>query len=182
MLELLFIVALIAWAVVGVLQYLAGLAAAPTLLAAAVLVPAIAWWRVRALTRLEGLEFVRTARHPLPPDRFYWPVARRHLGRRAVVCTIATIAAWPIAMLSPAEWSADRSSLAGWLAGAAGIFSLAEVCTALWLYVRASQRFDRLAPRAVGWLRRGLYLISDNHEFLGEEPLPREKRRRESVY
>jgi hypothetical protein len=85
-------------------------------------------------------------------------------------------------MLSPAEWSASRASLVGWLAGAAGIVALAEVCAALWLYVRASQRFDRLAPRAVGWLRRGLYRISDNHEFLGEEPLPREKRRRESVY
>jgi len=24
--------------------------------------------------------------------------------------------------------------------------------------------------------------LSDNHEFLGEEPLPREKRERESVY
>lgn len=182
MLELLFIVALIAWAVVSVLQYLAGLAAAPTLLAAAVFVPVIAYWRVRALARVGRIEFVRTARRPLPPDRFYWPATRRLLGRRIMVCIMTMIAAWPVAMLSPAEWSADRASLAGWLAGAAGIVALAEVCAALWLYVRASQRFDRLAPCAVGWLRRGLYRISDNHEFLGEEPLPREKRRRESVY
>jgi len=98
------------------------------------------------------------------------------------VCTMTMIVAWPVALLHPAEWSADGASLAGWLAGAAGIIALAEACAALWLYVRASQRFDRLAPRAVGWLRRGLYRISDNHEFLGEESLPREKRRRESVY
>lgn len=182
MLELLFIVALIAWAVVSVLQYLAGLAAAPTLLAAAVLVPALAYSRVRALARVGRIEFVRTARRPLPPDRFYWPATRRSLGRRIIVCIMTMLAAWPVAMLSPAEWSASRASLVGWLAGAAGIFALAEVCAALWLYVRASQKFDRLAPRAVGWLRRGLYRISDNHEFLGEEPLPREKRRRESVY
>lgn len=182
MLELLFIVALIAWVVVSVLQFLAGLAAAPTLLAAAVFVPAIAWWRVRTLARVGGIEFVRTARRPLPPDRFYWPATRRNLGRRITACTMTMIAAWPVAMLSPAEWSAEPASLAGWLAGVMGIVALAEACAALWLYVRASQKFDRLAPRAVGWLRRGLYRMSDNHEFLGEEPLPREKRRRESVY
>lgn len=182
MLELLFIIALIAWTVVGVLQYLAGLAAAPTLLAAALFAPAIAWARVRALARVGKIEFVRTARRPLPPDRFYWPATRRRLGRRIFLGAMTMIAAWPVALLSPAAWSSDHASLAGWLAGAAGIVALAEVCAALWLYVRASQRFDRLAPCAVGWLRRGLYRLSDNHEFLGEEPLPREKRRRESVY
>lgn len=182
MLELLFIVALVAWLAISVLQYLAGLPAAPTLLAAAVLIPSMVLWRSRVLARRGGIDFVRTQRRPLPPEKFYWPATRRHLGRRAGAAATATLIAWPLALWRPARWSVDGASVTGWLGGAAGIIALAEVCAALWLYVRASQRFDHLAPRAVGWLRRGLYRISENHEFLGEEPLPREKRARESVY
>lgn len=182
MLELLFIVALIAWAVVSMLQYLAGLAAAPTLIAAAVLLPVIVWRRSQTLARREGIEFVRTARPPLPPDRFYWPASRRRLGRRAIFSAVAALLALPIALLLPARWSFDHDSVAGWLAGAVGIIALADACASLWLYVRASQKFDRLTPRALGWLRQGLYRFSENHEFLGEEPRPGQKRTRESVY
>jgi hypothetical protein len=95
---------------------------------------------------------------------------------------LVTLLAWPLALWQPAQWSIGHESITGWIAGAIGIIALSEACAATWLYVRASQRFDHLAPVAVGWLRRGLYRISDNHEFLGEEPLPRQKRARESVY
>ena len=67
-------------------------------------------------------------------------------------------------------------------AAVAAIASLTELAAAVWLYFRASQLFDNLAPTALGWLRVGLYRLSDNHEFLGEEPLPRSKRVRESIY
>jgi hypothetical protein len=182
MLELLFIVALIAWVVVSTLQYLAGLPAAPTLLVAAILLPLLALWRSRVLARQGGIYFVRSRRRPLPPERFYWPATRRKLGRRAIASVLVTVLVWPLALGQPARWSIDQESITGWLAGAIGIIALSEACAAIWLYVRASQRFDKLAPVAVGWLRRGLYRISDNHEFLGEEPLPRQKRARESVY
>lgn len=182
MLEMLFIVALIAWAVISFLQYLAGLPAAPTLLAAAALVPALAFWRSRALARQCAISFLRTHRRPLPPERFYWPATRKRLGYRVITAAVATFLAWPLALWLPARWSTGHDSITGWLAGAAGIITLSEASAALWLYMRASQRFDHLAPVAVGWLRRGLYRISDNHEFLGEEPLPRRKRARESVY
>jgi hypothetical protein len=182
MLELLFIVALIAWAVVSILQYLAGLPAAPTLIAATILLPLLASWRSRVLARQGGIHFVRSHRRPLPPERFYWPATRRRLGRRAVVSALVALVAWPLALAQPARWSIGQESITGWIAGAVGIIALSEACAAIWLYVRASQRFDHLAPVAIGWLRRGLYRISDNHEFLGEEPLPRQKRARESIY
>jgi len=182
MLELLFIVALIAWVVISTLQYLAGLPAAPTLLAAAILLPLLASWRSRVLARQGGIHFVRSRRRPLPPERFYWPGTRRTLGRRVIMSALLALLAWPLALWQPARWSFDHESVTGWLAGTIGIVALSEACAAIWLYVRASQRFDHLAPVAVGWLRRGLYRISDNHEFLGEEPLPRQKRARESVY
>lgn len=182
MFELLFIVALVAWVVISVLQYLAGLPAAPTLLAAAIAVPALAAWRVRLLARQGSIEFVRTRRRPLPPERFYWPATRRRLGWRTLLCAAVAAVAGPAAVIYPASWSADPVSVTGWIAALLGIATLAEAAAGAWLYVHASQRFDRLAPVAVGWLRRGLYRLSDNHEFLGEEPLPRQKRVRESVY
>jgi hypothetical protein len=181
-LELLFIIAFIAWLVVTVLQYLAGLAAAPTLLVAALTVPILAVWRSRVLIRRAHLEFASARRRPLPPERFYWPSARRRLGRRIGVATFSALAAWPVAIAWPARWSMAAGSATGWAAAAMAIASLAELAAALWLYVRASQLFDHLAPTALGWLRVGLYRLSDNHEFLGEEPLPQRKSVRESIY
>lgn len=182
MLELLFIVALISWAVISALQFLAGLPAAPTLLAAALIVPVLAYWRLERLAKLGQIEFVRSRRRPLPPERFYWPATRRQLGRRTIGAMLLTLTTFPVALLYPARWSADAASITGWIAAAAAICALSEAIAGAWLYVRASQRFDHFAPRVFGWLRRGLYRLSDNHEFLGEEPLPRQKRRRESVY
>ncbi len=182
MFELLFIVALIAWGVISVLQYLADLPAAPTLLAAAVAVPALAAWRVRVLARQGRIAFVSTRRRPLPPERFYWPATRRRLGKRTLVCSALATASTPAAIIWPADWSTDPASLTGWITAAIAIAALSEAAAGTWLYVRASQRFDHLAPAALGWVRRGLYRLSDNHEFLGEEPLPRQKRVRESIY
>ena len=182
MLELLLIIAFIAWVVVTILQYLAGLAAAPTLLVAALTVPILAVWRSRVLVRRAHLEFASARRSPLPPERFYWPSARRRLGRRIGLATFLALAAWPVAITWPARWSMAAGSATGWAAGAMAIASLAELAAALWLYVRASQLFDHLAPTALGWLRVGLYRLSDNHELLGEEPLPRRKSVRESIY
>lgn len=182
MLELLFIIAFFAWLAITALQYLAGLAAAPTLLVAALTVPVWAWWRSRLLMRRTHLEFASARRRPLPPERFYWPAARRRLGRKIGLAVLVATVTWPAAIAWPAKWSLTTESVAGWAAAVAAIASLGELAAAVWLYVRASQLFDNLAPTALGWLRVGLYRLSDNHEFLGEEPLPRGKGVRESVY
>ncbi len=183
MLELLFLVALLSWAAISVLQYLAALPAAPTLLAATILVPVLAYLRGRRMAKRGKIEFVRRERRaPLPPERFYWPTTRRWLGRRTILATVLAAATWPVAILWPARATMDAASACGWVAGALAIAALAEAAAGLWLYVKTSQRFNRQTPGLIGWLRRGLYRLSDNHEFLAEEPLPREKRAREAVY
>jgi membrane protease YdiL (CAAX protease family) len=182
MVELLFLVALVAWVAISVLEYLVGLPAAATLTAAAVLLPLLVPIRQRALAHKARLDFVRGKRRPVPPERFYWPVVRRSLGWRLTLACLLAASAWPLALACPARLALDPVSLTGWAAGALGIAALAEALASGWLYVKASQRFNRLKPGFVGWLRRGLYRLSDNHEFLAEEPLPRRKAERESVY
>jgi hypothetical protein len=182
MFELLFIVALVAWLAINCLEYLAGLPAAPTLAAAALIWPFLVVWRTRVLARSGRIEFVRSRRRPLPPERFYWPATRRRLGWRAALGSAAGAIAWPVALGWPARWAVDTASITGWISAVIGILAVAEAVAGAWLYVRASQRIHHLAPTALGWLRVGLYRLSDNHEFLGEEPLPRQKRVRESVY
>lgn len=182
MFELLFIIALLAWAVISCLEYLAALPAASTLAAAALTVPILAAWRIRVLASRGRLEFVAARRRPLPPEKFYWPATRRQLGWRVTLGAAAAAASWPVALRWPACWTPDAASVTGWMAAAVAIAATAETLAGAWLYVRASQRFHHLAPGALGWLRVGLYRLSDNHEFLGEEPLPRQKRARESVY
>lgn len=181
-LELLFIVALLSWAAILCLQYLAALPAAPTLAVAAVALPFLVSWRARALARRGRIEFVAARRRPLPPEKFYWPVTRRQLGWRTTWSAVAAAIAWPLALVWPAQWNFEAGSITGWVSAVVGIGAVAETLAGAWLYVRASQRFHHLAPSALGWLRVGLYRLSDNHEFLGEEPLPRQKRARESVY
>ena len=182
MFELLFIIALLAWAAISCLEFLAALPAAPTLAVAALTVPFLTAWRLRFLARRGHLDFVAARRRPLPPEKFYWPTTRRQLGWRTICSAIAAAAAWPLALTWPARWAPDAASVTGWIAAAVGVAAIAEMLAGAWLYVRASQRFHHLAPSALGWLRVGLYRLSDNHEFLGEEPLPRQKRARESVY
>ncbi|MBE2178852.1 MAG: hypothetical protein IAE97_00065 [Chthoniobacterales bacterium] len=182
MLELLFVIGFLAWLVISALQYLAQLPASGTLSAAAIMIPLIACVRMRILARAGGLDFVRGTRAPVPPERFYWPLVRHRLGWRTALSAAVAGAVWPMAFTHPARMDAAGGSLGGWLAGATAIVTTAEAVAGAWLYVRASQRFNRLKPGFIGWMRRGLYRLSDNHEFLSEEPLPRQKREREAVY
>lgn len=180
MLELLFLVALAAWLAISALQYMAGLPAAGTLFVAAIMVPVLARLRMPALARSGCLGFIRGRRRPVPPERFYWPIVRRGLGWRTATCSSLAAAAWLAALTHPALL--DPATIPGWLSGAAAIVMTAEASAAAWLYVKASQRFHHLKPGVLGWIRLSLYRLSDNHEFLGEEPLPRQKKEREAVY
>jgi hypothetical protein len=182
MFELLFLIAMITWAFITLIQYLAGLPAALTLLVATLAVPLLAYSRARTMARRHGLTTNRRAGPPLPPERFYWPATRHWLGWHCTLAALAAALAWPVTILWPARPAIDTASLLGWVSAMAAIIALAEAVAGLWLYVKTSQRFNRQTPTVIGWLRLGLYRISDNYEFLGEEPLPREKRVRESVY
>lgn len=183
MVELLFIIAMGAWAVISLILFLAALPAAPALLAATLMLPGLTWLALRRLARRGNIP---TAAHrtgaPLPPERFYWPATRRRLGWRTVLMAAAAGALWVSVFLWPARLSLEIASLARWIPATLAIVALAESVGAGWLYVRASQHFNRQTPSLIGWMRRALYRLSDNHEFLREEPLPREKRVREAVY
>jgi len=180
--ELLFLVAFVAWLAFSALEFALSLPCAPTLLAAFLFVPLLSVARYSALVRAHRLARAGGAARPVPPERFFWPLSRRQLGVRLGVASFCALASWPVAVGSPAGLETGLPSLAGWIAGALAILSSGEVVAAGCLYVRASHWFDRCAPNFVGWGRRLLYRISDNHEFLGEEPLPRERRRREKVF
>ena len=180
--ELLFLIAIVAWVFFSALEFVLTLPCAPTIIAAAVLVPLLTIWRWHALIRAHGLSRLHPRTRPVPPERFCWPARRRVLGWRFGMASFAAILTWPAACLWPAGPGTDTSSLAGWASGLVAILATAEILASGWLYLRASHWFDRHAPRFVGLARRALYRLSDNHEFLGEEALPREKRRREKVY
>lgn len=182
MLELLFLVALLSWAVISAFEFLAALPAGPAIVPALIALPVLAALRARMIVRARQLDFIDYRRRPIPPERFFWPSNRRHLVQRAAAASAMAVLMWTLVLLRPQRLEPDAASLAAWLAALTGTLAAAEFLAALAVHLRASQRFDPLGPGIVGLLRRGLYRLSDNHEFLGEEPLPREKRQRESVY
>ncbi len=182
MFELLFLVALISWLGITILQFLAGLPAFPTIAAAAVLAPPLACWIFQSLRRRFELEWTAHRRRPLPPEAFYWQSRRPALLRLCLAGLLALPVVWTAALLWPVTWAEPWRHPWGWLAAPAAVFCTALTAASGWLYVSASQRHNRLAPCLVGLLRRGLYRLSDNHEFLGEEPLPAERKKRDAVY
>jgi len=182
MLELLFFIAFVAWLFFSTLEFVLSLPCAPTLIAAFALVPLLAIARHAAVVRAHHLERLRSGSQPVPPERFFWPLARRRIGLRLGTAFVCALVSLPVALLWPAGSELSMTSLAGWISGALAIVSLGEALACGWLYIRASHWFDRHAPSFVGWARRMLYRISDNHEFLGEEPLPHERRHREKVF
>jgi len=180
--EILFIIAVAAWLFFSAMEFLLTLPFAPTLIAAMIFVPVLSALRWRALVKAHRLSRLHPDTRPVPPERFYWPSQRRRIGKRLAVASAFSVLLWPVACLWPASAAADWSSFVGWTSGLFAILATAEVFAAGSLYFRASHWFDRHAPGFVGWARRALYRLSDNHEFLGEEPMPGEKPRREKVY
>lgn len=182
MLELLFLVALVAWAVISAFEFLAALPSGPALVPALIALPVLAAVRARMIVQARQLDFINRRRRPVPPERFFWPTTRRQLLKRAAAASAVAFLMWTLVLLRPQRLEPDAASSAAWLAALVGTLAAAEFMAAMAVHLRASQRLDPLGPGLVGLLRRGLYRLSDNHEFLGEEPLPREKRQRESVY
>ncbi|MFM8789714.1 MAG: hypothetical protein ACKOEI_07670 [Chthoniobacterales bacterium] len=182
MFELLFLVALVAWLFFSALEFILSLPCAPTLIAAFVAVPLLAAIRYASMVRVHHLARVRPGLRPVPPEKFFWPLSRRKIGLRLAVASVCALVFWPMALIWPARGSTEIISVAGWISGLFAMLALSEALASGCLYVRASHWFDRHAPNFVGWTRRLLYRLSDNHEFLGEDPLPRERRRREKVF
>ncbi|MFY8215118.1 MAG: hypothetical protein ACOVMP_00780 [Chthoniobacterales bacterium] len=182
MVELLIFLALIGWGVVSFIEFLSSLAAFPTLVAGVVAVPVLAAMSYERLLSANRLEFIKTPRKFLPPERFYWPSQAKRALREILALAAIAGTTWSLAIIFPARLALDPESIAGWICGLVGIVSLAGMISRAWMFVVASQRFDRLTPWAIGSVRRFMFWISDNHEFLGEEPEVPKKPTKESVY
>ncbi len=189
MVEILFVLGLLGLLVVYTFEFLASLAAAPTLLAAAFLVPLLgAWDYVHAVhvMHLEGLHEKaraggRRRREPVPPERFYWVLNGSRLRRQLAASLPIAVVAWALALRCPADLSLEPEALAGWGFGAISIVSTARLGARSILYWQASQWFDQMSPRVVGLYRRTMYRLSENPEFLGEEN-PHHRERQDSIY
>jgi hypothetical protein len=84
-------------------------------------------------------------------------------------------------MLLPASLTVDTVSCVGWVTGLAAIVATGCFFSRFCLFIQASQRFDSLTPGAIGAIRRWMFRISDNYEFLGEEPEIPKKSSKEAV-
>jgi hypothetical protein len=182
MLELLVILAMFGWVILTVIQFLSSLEAFPTIAAAVVAIPLLAIRLHARLLRSLRLEFLRGHRGFLPPERFYWRAQAAGLRRELAWCVAGVLLAWPLAIVCPAALALSARSAAGWLAGGVAIGASALFCSRLAVYLRASQRYDRFTPIPVGWLRRFMFWISDNYDFLGEEPEVRRRKKKEAIY
>ena len=166
MLEILFIFGLLGWLVGGAWEYLAALAAFPTILTAMAAVPLMA--AADYLTTVHRLELhgLDQARVPVPPERFYWLLHKSELQRMLLWSSLLAVFSWSVAIEWPADFSYEAASVVGWISGALAILATARFVAHGVIYVRASQWFDQMAPWAVGFCRRTMYRLSDNPDFL----------------
>ncbi len=182
MFEILFIFGAIAWVVLTAIEWLSTLAAFPTIVAGVVVVPILAIWSYGRILRVMGLDFLKGSRGFLPPERFYWPGQARGLARRTAGLGGVALFGWTAAIWCPASLLLDWTSVVGWLAGGTAIVCSGLAMSRLVIFFRGSQRFAALTPNVMGALRRGMFWLSDNYEFLGEEPEIPRKKTRESIY
>jgi len=181
MFELLFIIAIIALGIIQCLIWISNLPAAPTIAFAAIAAPLLAYVIYQKAAALPSLAFLKRRGVALPPDHASWTIARRRLRPMVFGCLALSLAAWPLAILFPAQLNFTATSLAGWLTGLLGTGALGAFLGLSLLYLRASQKLDPMLPNPVGVLRRWAYRISDNPEFLGNSYPDRERKER-SVY
>ena len=179
MVEVLVIFGLLGWLFLTFLEWLSTLPVFPAIVTAAVLCPILSALDYLRLTRSWKLRGIYSNRDPIPPERFYWVVQRIRLQRSIILFTVPCALAWCNAALLPASLDVNLASIVGWLNSLVGIFTLSRVVSATALFFKASQWFDAMSPTLVGLLRRAMYKLSDNYEYLGQKKRDPEK---EKVY
>lgn len=183
MLELAFFFAVLAWVVLLFFEWLSTLPAAATIFSLLVAVPVISVLRYDTLRRDWHLDFLSSCQPVLPPQRYNWWLYRKRVLRSLCLLPLAGLPLFFVAIIMPARWLLAPVSLAGWIAAIGAGFAFAEWFARAWLYLRSAQRMDCYAPNFVGWLRRLMYRMSDNPEFLGGDPVSaEEKQKMESIY
>ena len=179
MVEVLVIFGLLGWLFLTFLQWLSTLPVFPAVVVAAVLCPILSVREYLRLTRTWRLRGIYSNRDPIPPERFYWVVQRIGLQRRIVLFTIPCALSWCNAALLLASSNINLALIVGWLNSLVGILTLSRVVSATALFFKASQWFDAMSPTLVGLVRRAMYKLSDNYEYLGQKKRDPEK---EKVY
>jgi hypothetical protein len=179
MVEVLIIFGLLGWLFLTFLEWLSTLPVFPAVVTAAVLCPILSARDYLRLIRTWKLRGIYSSRDPIPPERFYWVVQRAKLQRSIILFTVPCVLAWCNAALLPASLDANIASIVGWMNSLVGILTLSRVVSATALFFKASQWFDAMSPTLVGLLRRAMYKLSDNYEYLGQKKRDAEK---EKVY
>jgi len=179
MVEVLVIFGLLGWLFLTFLEWLSTLPVFPAVVVAAVLCPILSARDYLRLTRTWKLRGIYSNRDPIPPERFYWVVQRIRLQRTIILFTVPCALAWCNAVLLPASLDVNLASIVGWLNSLVGILTLSRVVSATAVFFKASQWFDAMSPTLVGLLRRAMYKLSDNYEYLGQKKRDPEK---EKVY
>jgi hypothetical protein len=164
--EVLVIFGLISCIFLAFLQWLSSLPVFPALVAGAILCPFLSIRDYELLVRALRLQGHLSKRDPIPPERFYWPAQKRRLGRLFLLCSFVSLSVWCNAAILPASLQMSVASVAGWLNALAGILTLTRAISTGALYFQASQWFDPSSPTVVGLLRRAMYRLSDNYEYL----------------
>jgi len=179
MVEVLFLLGLLGWLLLTVLEWLRSLSVFPAIVIAFVFCPVILTRDYFSLVQHWQLSGMVAHRAPIPPERFYWPVQQQRLKRRIFFFGLCSVFAWLNAAILPASLSATVPSLVVWLNAAAGILSLGRAMSSAILFFNASQWFDAMRPKFIGILRQAMYRLSDNYEYLGRK---RKNAEKEEVY
>jgi hypothetical protein len=179
MIGVLVIFGFIGWFFLMLLQWLSTLPIFPAIVAAGLLCPVLVARDYSRLTHTWKLRGILSKRDPIPPERFYWTIQRPRLRRMIILFSIPSALAWCNAAILPASLDIDLASIAGWLNAFLGMLTLSHVISATTLFFKASQRFDVMTPPLVGLLRRAMYKLSDNYEYLAYKKRDPEK---EEVY
>jgi len=179
MVEVLVIFGLVGWLLLTLLESLSRLPFFPAIVTAVVLCPILSARDYSTLRKAWKLQGISSKRAPIPPERFYWVAQKPRLRRVILWAGVLSAVAWSNATVLPASYEASLASIFGWMNAFAGIVTLSRVISAGTLFFKASQWFDAMSPRFVGFLRHAMYKLSDNYEYLGPKKQDPEK---EEVY
>jgi len=170
---------LIGWLLLGLLEWLQSLSVFPAIVMGFVICPILGVRDYRFVTRTWRLHGMVANREPVPPERFYWSIQLPRLRRRIFFFGLCSMLAWFNAATLPVSLDTTVPSLIGWLNAGVGFLAVSRTASTVILFFNASQWFDAMRPSVVGILRRAMYRISDNYEYLGQKRQDPEK---EEVY
>ena len=179
MVEVLVFFGLLGWLFFALLEWLRSLSVFAAIVIACVICPIVAASDYRFIIRTWRLNGMIANRDPVPPERFYWSAQLPRLHRRICFFGLCSVLAWANAAILPASLDTTAPSLVGWLNVLVGILAVGRTASTVVLFFRASQWFDPMRPGLVGILRRAMYRLSDNYEYLGQKRKDPEK---EEVY